>query len=180
MTTYPSIQNTHLHPEWLASAQQRELLLAQRNHAAIQLQCSQSATTANWYTHVAVQNQGNKRPCKWDRTGQITEVLPHHQYQVRMDGSGRITLRNRRFIRVYTAIKPPNIYPSAMPNSATNQIHVEPANNGTTMVTMPIDNQPEATIPSNPPKISGALQRLASSNNPGLLKTEPTSRTRKR
>ena len=32
-------------------------------------------------------------------TGMIVESLPHQQYRVRVHGSGRITLRNRQFLR---------------------------------------------------------------------------------
>ena len=36
---------------------------------------------------------------KWSRTDRIVEALPNRQYRVRMFGSGRVTLRNRRFLR---------------------------------------------------------------------------------
>ena len=48
---------------------------------------------------VSVQNQTGNRPKRWDRTGTVVEILPHQQYKVRMDGSGDISLRNRRFLR---------------------------------------------------------------------------------
>ena len=49
--------------------------------------------------HVAVQNQGTNHPRRWDLTGTVVEVAPHRQCYVRIDGSGRVTLRNRRFLR---------------------------------------------------------------------------------
>ena len=48
---------------------------------------------------VSVQNQAGTRPNKWTCTGIISEVLPYRQYRVIMDGSRRVTLRNRRFLR---------------------------------------------------------------------------------
>ena len=48
---------------------------------------------------VQLQNQHGNRPNKWNNTGFITEVLPHRQYRVVVDGSRRITLRNRRFLQ---------------------------------------------------------------------------------
>ena len=48
-----------------------------------------------------VQNQNGNNPKKWDRSGVITEVLPFHQYNVIIDGSRRVTRRNRRFLRSY-------------------------------------------------------------------------------
>ena len=48
---------------------------------------------------VAVQNQTGNHPSRWDKTGFVVETLPHRQYRIRIDGSRRLTLRNRRFIR---------------------------------------------------------------------------------
>ena len=46
-----------------------------------------------------VQNQTGSSPNKWDRTGVIIQVNDNDQYLVKMHGSGRITLRNRKFLR---------------------------------------------------------------------------------
>ena len=48
---------------------------------------------------VCVENQTGSHPTRWDKTGIITEVQYNGQYMVRLTGSGRCTLRNRRFIR---------------------------------------------------------------------------------
>ena len=48
---------------------------------------------------VLVQNQTGPHANKWNRTGVVVEAKPHEQYIVRMDGSGRVTLRNRRYLR---------------------------------------------------------------------------------
>ena len=34
-----------------------------------------------------------------DKTGVVVERLPHRQYKIRMDGSGRVSLRNRKFLK---------------------------------------------------------------------------------
>ena len=49
--------------------------------------------------HVYIQNQTGPHPLKWDKTGQIIEVKQHDQYVIRTDGSGRVTLRKRKFLR---------------------------------------------------------------------------------
>ena len=41
----------------------------------------------------------NVRTKKWDRSGVIVEVGDYRQYLVKMDGSGRISLRNRRHLQ---------------------------------------------------------------------------------
>ena len=57
--------------------------------------------------YVRIQNQTGQHPNKWDRTGTVVEVKQHDQYQVKVDGSGRVTLRNRRFLRKFTSITSP-------------------------------------------------------------------------
>ena len=51
---------------------------------------------------VLVQNQSGNNPLRWDKSGQIVEVLPYDQYRVKMDGTGRSSLRNRKFLRAIT------------------------------------------------------------------------------
>ncbi|KAK3711280.1 hypothetical protein QZH41_004332 [Actinostola sp. cb2023] len=55
---------------------------------------------------VFLQNQQGPNPTKWDRSGVIMESPGHDQYRVKVDGSGRLTLRNRRFLRAYTQATP--------------------------------------------------------------------------
>lgn len=54
---------------------------------------------------VRIQNQTGPHPNKWDRTGVVVEVRQHDQYVVKVDGSGRITLRNRRFLRKFRPVR---------------------------------------------------------------------------
>ena len=56
---------------------------------------------------VRIQNQTGPYPTKWDKTGVVIEVRQFDQYMVRVDGSGRMTLRNRKFLRKYTPARPP-------------------------------------------------------------------------
>ena len=51
---------------------------------------------------VLVQNQTGKNPSRWDKSGQVIEVLPFDQYRVKIDGTGRLSLRNRKFLRAIT------------------------------------------------------------------------------
>ena len=51
---------------------------------------------------VLVQNQVGNHPSKWDITGVVVEVKEHNQYIVKVDGSGRMTLRNRKFLKKIT------------------------------------------------------------------------------
>ena len=48
---------------------------------------------------VQVQNQTGPYAKKWDLSGKVVEVLDYHSYLVKMDGSGRVSKRNRRFLK---------------------------------------------------------------------------------
>ena len=53
-----------------------------------------------------VQNQAGNYPKRWDRSGTVVEVLDHDSYVVKVDGSGRLTRRNRRFLRKFQPVSP--------------------------------------------------------------------------
>ena len=46
----------------------------------------------------------NEAARRWDRTGVVVEVKEHHQYLVRLDGSGRVSLRTRKHIRAVRSL----------------------------------------------------------------------------
>ena len=52
-------------------------------------------------TKVLIQNQMGKAPLRWDKTGVVVEILPFDQYVVKVNGSNRLTKRNRKFLRAY-------------------------------------------------------------------------------
>ena len=54
---------------------------------------------------VFVQNQTGANPNKWDKSGTVMEVMQNDQYLIKIDGSGRLTRRNRRFLRCFTPTK---------------------------------------------------------------------------
>ena len=46
-----------------------------------------------------MQNQRDHNKTKWDNWGVVVECLPHSQYKVKLDRTGRVTLRNRVALR---------------------------------------------------------------------------------
>ena len=63
-----------------------------------------------------VQNQTGNHPRRFDKTGMVVEVLQFDQYRLKMDGSGRITLRNRGFLRKYEPLlRSPSPLPPSPP-----------------------------------------------------------------
>ena len=55
---------------------------------------------------VFIQNQQGNNSTKWDRSGIVVESLGNDQYKIKVDGSGRLTLRNRLFLRACTPVTP--------------------------------------------------------------------------
>ena len=51
--------------------------------------------------HVYLQNLVGNHPKRWERSGVVIEVKQFHQYVIRIDGSGRVTLRNRQHLRKF-------------------------------------------------------------------------------
>ena len=123
--THP--KHYRLHKEWILSADEREKAFASRNertetrYDSVTHPLSQLAVQ----TIVRIQSGG-----KWNKTGRIVEVLPNRQYRIKVDGSGRVTLRNRRFLKAVELNAPttmptpsrgtlkPSITPTACPPQA--------------------------------------------------------------
>ena len=51
--------------------------------------------------HVMIQNQTGPFPNKWGKSGVVVELKDYHQYVVKVDGSGRLTVRNGKFLRKF-------------------------------------------------------------------------------
>ena len=62
---------------------------------------------------MAVQNQTGRFPNKWDKTGTVVENMEYDKVLVKLDGSGRLTTRNRRFVK--KIISPPDLPNVDMP-----------------------------------------------------------------
>ena len=55
---------------------------------------------------VMIQNQhgAGKIAKKWDKTGLVLENLGYNKYRIKVDGSGRVTDRNRQYLRKFTPV----------------------------------------------------------------------------
>ena len=77
--------------------------------------------------HVYLQNLRGNYPRRWERTGIVVEVRQHHQYVVRVDGSGRVTIRNRQHLRKFTPFHPkPQTLPVSSPIPQARQQGEQP------------------------------------------------------
>ncbi|KAL8583504.1 hypothetical protein ACOMHN_056314 [Nucella lapillus] len=71
---------------------------------------------------VRIQNQTGPHPLKWDKTGTVIEVRQFDQYVIRVDGSRRVTARNRKFLRKYIpAMEPISTQESKFPTTGPSQ-----------------------------------------------------------
>ena len=68
---------------------------------------------------VQVQNQRGPHSNKWDLSGTVIEALAFEAYLVRMDGSGRITKRNRQYLKQIFPYKSALQHSSAQGNNST-------------------------------------------------------------
>lgn len=114
------------HKQWLELANLREETFHKRHSLAIQHKTCTPLHELQAGDPVAIQNQTGNHPLKWEKTGIISETLPHKQYRVLVDGSRRTTLRNRQFLRkINTSTRNKNLVESApaliLPNGDAHQ-----------------------------------------------------------
>ena len=90
--------------EWLLTMEQREVALARRHAKQGDLlnEHTKQLTPLKVSDIVMIQNQRGHTAKKWDKSGTVVEVMGHDQYRIKVDGTGRTTLRNRRFLRPFT------------------------------------------------------------------------------
>ena len=85
--------------EWSELADMREMAHARRKEESTRGNYRRELKPLSCGDTVCVQNQHRNHPLRWNATGTVVDCLPHRQYKVLIDGSRRITLRNRRFLR---------------------------------------------------------------------------------
>jgi len=100
--------NPYVHPTWRQAWNAKEEALRSRI----------SRTTESLQAHsrplrplaprdtVFIQNKQGNNPTKWDRSDTAEESLSHDQYRIKINGSERLKLRNRRFLRGYARVSP--------------------------------------------------------------------------
>ena len=87
-----------VNPHWAFVLRERERTMSEKNNE-VKVRHDENAHSLPELTvgdRVLCQNAKTK---KWDRSGEVAEVCPHRQYTVRMDGSARLSSRNRRHLQ---------------------------------------------------------------------------------
>ena len=125
--------NPHIRPLWRQAWAAKE--------EALRTRITRTTESLNAHSHplhpltlgerVFLQNQQGPNPTKWDHSGVVVESAGHDQYHVKVDGSGRVTLRNRHFLRAYTpatpSIRSQQPTASQLPTSSADQCPKSPA-----------------------------------------------------
>ena len=133
-----------LRPEWRIRADERENALSKRNAKIIESYDKHTRTLPelNVNDHVAVQNQHGSHSRRWSKTGKVVEKHDNRQYTVRMDGSRRVTLRNRKFLK---QIKPVCADPPLQRQSFNEQSRSNTGGNVPITRTNDVNMPPSAT-----------------------------------
>ena len=142
--------NPHVHPTWRQAWHAKEEALRSRitrNAESLRAHSRPLRPLAPGDA-VFIQNQQGNNPTKWDRSGIVVESIGNDQYKIKVDGSGRLTLRNRRFIRGYTP--------------ATTSIIRKPV--ALPMVQIPDIRQPSPPLPPTVPDLQCDLTAPPSHN----------------
>ena len=126
---------------------------------------------------VLIQNQygAGKISKKWDKSGMILENLGFNKYRVKVDGSGRITERNRQFLKKFTPVTP--TLPGPSPNASYYEPTVNP-NRPTELnpqpVVNPIPTSDQTNIPAISPPISPPRQLREPASSAPTTPESPT------
>ncbi len=145
-----------LRPEWVLTLERREAALARRHQVrGRELSKGTKVQTALEVGQtVQVQNQRGPHANKWDLSGTVVEIAGNDAYIVKMDGSGRVTRRNRQFlkpIRGYTEILRDSVKKQAMGgHNVTSNVTMHDAGTGATA-----DSARGVFLRNAPPPISG-------------------------
>ncbi|XP_052760759.1 uncharacterized protein LOC128203366 [Mya arenaria] len=151
------------HETWTELMSHREMALARRH--------SRDHERWNEHTHrlpplqvgdhVYLQNLVGNHPRRWERTGTVVEVRQYHQYVIRVDGTGRVTIRNRQHLRKFTPFHgtplPGLSVTPAVERPQQEVSNCPPPSRVTPQVSMPL-------TPSLPP--GGSQTPLSSSETP--------------
>ena len=157
--------NCHIRRTWREAWQAKEdaLRLSAGRNDALLAQHTRSLSVSLWGDRVFIQNQRGHYPRKWDKIGTTVEVLPRDQYVIKVAGSGRITKRNRRFLRVASGGMGNNASPSS--------VRLAPAT--------PLETPSLSSLPSDPdhtPRFVPQLPPLPlSSDQPSFLPLPSTT-----
>ena len=93
--------NAAMHTQWKEAWLSKEEALKARYVKTLESLWEQKRILPKLNTGDLVMIQDQSRPKKWDKSGVVIEIIENYQYLVKVDGSGGLTLCNRRSLRKY-------------------------------------------------------------------------------
>jgi hypothetical protein len=180
--------NPHIRPTWREAWAMKE--------SSLRTRYARSQETLNTHARPApalhvgdrcfVQNGAGNHPRRWDRTGTVTEALNHDKYSIKIDGSGRVTTRNRKFIRPFVPVSTDITMP-APPTLPTPSPRRQEPSDPTAIPPMPAAADPAPPPLTLPPSEPSAPTRAQCDNpvpppspsfvTPPSLPTDPDTAT---
>ena len=87
----------HLHKEWILLTTDQEKALAQKHNILERYKkSSKELPEIPLGSKVLIHEASNRGIHQWKRSGTVTELLPHRQYKIKCNHSGKITIRNNQ------------------------------------------------------------------------------------
>ena len=173
--------NEEFQPQWRDAWRAKEEALKTRYVKTIENLNEHTRTLPplRYGDQVMIQNQSGRFPKKWDKSGMIVEVKGHDQYVIKVAGSGRLTLRNRRFLRRYNVPQRPQNntpHPTLTSTPQGRQAESRISSPARSMCSAPPTTNPDRHTPPGPPAttVSIGTPTLASQPNRGLRDTTTT------
>ena len=174
------IKPGHFSPSevWVDCREKRELAMKARFSRGLERWSEHTRNLAPLSVgqRVLLQNQygAGKTAKRWDRSGTVLESLGYNKYRIRVDGSGRVTDRNRQFLRQFsnvTLTEPGSSSPTSQtpPQPAVTAAPPQPA------VTAP--PEPAVTtapdLPTTPPPPPSPAEEDSFETPPSSPQAEP-------
>ena len=162
------------HSTWVETLAHREQALAKRHSREREKwqEHTRALPPLQVGDHVYLQNLTGNHPLRWERTGKVVEVRQFHQYVIRVDGSGRITLRNRQHLRKFTPFNEDprdKIIESFIPPAVEQRLSVQPPPSDSLLPQEHGDTERPGEPRVFPPETEEVTQPAADSTPPPLL-----------
>ena len=100
--------NGNIRPLWRDAWAKKEEALRERFHHSAEKRNEhvRELPTLHPGDRCYIQNQSGNHPKRWDRSGTVVEAHGNDSYSLKVDGTGRVTRRNRRYLRQFRPASP--------------------------------------------------------------------------
>lgn len=158
------------HETWTELMSHREMALAKRHSREHERwnEHTHHLPTLQVGDHVYIQNLVGNHPRRWERTGTVVEVRQYHQYVIRVDGTGRVTIRNRQHLRKFTPFQTNQTQGTLMAPTAVQHQEVILSSPTTSKTTQP--QVPKIPVSLSPTRILS--QPAALNETPIIVPTQ--------